>query len=172
MKKAVVVLCVVAVLLAIFGGVAAVKLAKTRDAMAGLYSDEWYSMYRMTELVELSGEEMLPLVNHQGHYGLVNWSVDTAEVRMLLQDYELLLQLTAEAEDSQLAEDGRALLEELNGKIQIACGKVVDACLEQNGESAGKLLPEDPVAVNAIAELKGLYQEYKPDMDALFKRDN
>ena len=101
MKKAVVVLCVVAVLLAIFGGVAAVKLAKTQDMMARLYFDEWYNMYRMTELVELSGEEMLPLVNHQGHYGLVNWSVDTEEVRMLLQDYETLLRLgiTTDTED-------------------------------------------------------------------------
>ena len=172
MKKAVVVLCVVAVLLAIFGEVTAVKLAKTQDMMARLYFDEWYNMYRMTELVELSGEEMLPLVNHQGYYGLVNWSVDTGEVRMLLQDYETLLRLTAEAEDSQLAEDGRALLEELNGKIQIACGKVMEVCLDEDGKAVGKLLPDDPVAENAIAELKGLYQEYKSDMNALFKRDN
>ena len=170
MKKAVVVLCVAVVLLAVFGGIVTAKLAKTQDTMARRYFDEWYSLYRMTEMGTLSGEEVLLLVNHQGHYGLANWSADdTEEVRMLLQDYEILLRLMGDTEDPQLAEEGRALLAELNEEIRAVCGKVLDSCRDENGEYAGKLLPEDAVARDAIGELKVLYQEYMSDMDAFFK---
>ena len=171
MKKAVVVLCVIAVLLAVFGGVVTVKLVQTREQLAQRHFDEWYAMYRMTELVEIEGKEgggsLLYLVNHMGHYGPANWSLDGMDVRVFLQDYENLLRVVAESEDSQLVDDGYGLLTEVNGKLQEICGGVLDACRDES-----KVLPEDPAVVKAMEELKALFEEYLPATEEIAVRFN
>ena len=176
MKKAVVVLCVIAVLLAVFGGVVTARLVQTRQDLAQRYFDEWYCMYRMTELVDIEdkdgGASLLYLVNHMGHYGPANWSLDGMNVRILLQDYEHLLRVVTESEDPQLVEDAYTLLGELNGKIQEICGGVLEACRDDNGDFTGKILPEDPAVVKAMEDLKALYEEYLPAMEEIAVRFN
>lgn len=176
MKKAVVVLCVVAVLLAVFGGIVTGKLVQTREELAQRHFDEWYAMYRMTELVEVKGKaesaSLLLLVNHMGHYGPANWRLDGMDVRTFLQDYENLLRVVAEAEDSQLAADGYALLEELNGKMKEISGKVLEVCRVEDGSYSGRISPEHPAVKAAMEELKALYGEYLDSLEEIAKRFN
>ena len=176
MKKAVIFLCVLAVLLAAFGAAVTVSLVKSREELAWRYFDQWVSMHRMTELLDycldgtLEGSAVLLQVNHEANYGLVNWSTDTDNIRLLLQDYETLLRIASESQNPQQAENCRELLAEINGKMQQICREVLDACPKDDNRYTGGILPEDPAVKKALESWNAMYAEYLPEIEKIIKQ--